>query len=130
VQHDGGFDLLLDLFDSRITYRSLYQRQSEIPPLLDLLVQEPANPRSLACAVGVVRAELGRLPEVPEAVPALPDPEEWPALARLCERAEDGSHARLLEFAELAQAGAAALSDALEKRYFAHVSDAFRSLPA
>ena len=47
VARDDGFDLLLQLFDSTITYRALYQRRLETAPLIDLLVQEQANTRSL-----------------------------------------------------------------------------------
>jgi uncharacterized circularly permuted ATP-grasp superfamily protein/uncharacterized alpha-E superfamily protein len=132
VLRDDGFDLLLELFDSRITYRSLYQRRSEIPPLVDLLVQEPSNPRSLACVTGLLLAELERVPGAQDAALAsiLSAPAAWPTLAQLCEPSAPGGFTRLLEFAARCRSGAAALSEALEKRYFAHVSDAFRSLGA
>jgi uncharacterized alpha-E superfamily protein len=130
VSHEDGFDLLLSLFDSRITYRSLYQRRNEIPPLLDLLVQEAANPRSTACVVRLLHAELARLPGPDNAglLAVLPALDDWPTLARLCEPEAGARHEALLEFMARAQSGAAALSDALEKRYFAHASDTFRSV--
>ena len=43
----AGFDLLLQLFDSTLTYRSLYPGRFEVPALIDLLVVEPTNPRGL-----------------------------------------------------------------------------------
>ena len=47
MAREDGYDLALQLFDSTITYRALYQRRLEVPPLVDLLVQESANPHSL-----------------------------------------------------------------------------------
>jgi uncharacterized circularly permuted ATP-grasp superfamily protein/uncharacterized alpha-E superfamily protein len=44
--HD--LDWLLDLADSSITYRSRYLAAPEWLPVLDMVVRDPANPRSLA----------------------------------------------------------------------------------
>jgi uncharacterized circularly permuted ATP-grasp superfamily protein/uncharacterized alpha-E superfamily protein len=130
VACDDGFDLLLELFDSRLTFRSTYQRRNEIPPLLDLLVQDRANPRSAACAVEVIRGELARLAgedgsaQLARAL-AL---ESWPQLEVLCARDGEGRYAALLDWMARAELGAGALSDALEQRHFAQVSDAFHSV--
>ena len=130
ILDDDGFDLLLGLFDSRITYRALYQRRQEIPPLLDLLVQDTANPRSLACVVGVLRTEITRLPSADgEAlVTTLPDAEQWPLLADLCTIDEDGQYARLLGFTAQLQVDAAEVSNAVEKLFFSHTADVFRQV--
>lgn len=126
---DDGFDLLLGLFDSRITYRALYQRRQEIPPLLDLLVQDAANPRAFACIVGVLRTEIARLP-VPQAeqlVALLPQSEGWPLLADLCAADDAGRYGKLLAFTARLQESAANLSNAVEKQFFSHTA-AFRPL--
>jgi uncharacterized circularly permuted ATP-grasp superfamily protein/uncharacterized alpha-E superfamily protein len=125
---DDGFDLLLALFDSRITYRALYQRRQEIPPLLDLLVQDAANPRALACIAGVLRAEIARLPtgDAEHLAALLPDASGWPPLADLCAVDEAGRFERLFEFTGELQASAAQLSNAIEERFFSHAIDAFR----
>jgi uncharacterized circularly permuted ATP-grasp superfamily protein/uncharacterized alpha-E superfamily protein len=130
ILDDDGFDLLLGLFDSRITYRALYQRRQEMPPLLDLLVQDSANPRAFACIVGVLRVELARLPaaEADELVALLPQAEQWPLLADLCALNEDGRFERLLDFARQLQTSAAELSNAIEKLFFSHTTDAFRQV--
>jgi uncharacterized circularly permuted ATP-grasp superfamily protein/uncharacterized alpha-E superfamily protein len=121
LEEEAGVDLLLVLFDSSVTYRALYQGRQELPPLLHLLVVDAANPRSLACIVERLRAELARLPAPPaELLDLLPLPEQWPSLARLC--AADAS-ARLPALAELARrlrAAAFAASDATGARYFSH----------
>ena len=57
-----GFDQLLELFDSAITFRARFQRRLELPALLALLVMDDSNPRALACVVRRLRTELGKLP--------------------------------------------------------------------
>ena len=72
--HPEGFDALLALFDSTITYRSRYQRRQELLPLLDLLVMDESNPRALACVLRRLRTELRKLPGGPATgAPPLPD---------------------------------------------------------
>ncbi len=61
VLHETGFDQVLALFNSTVTYRSRYQGQREITALVDLLVLETANPRSLGCAVDLIGRELAQL---------------------------------------------------------------------
>lgn len=130
ILEEDGFDLLLGLFDSRITYRALYQRRQEMPPLLDLLVQDAANPRAFACIVGVLRAELARLPapEADELAAVLPEADAWPLLEDLCAVDDEGRFQRLLEFTEKLQDAAAELSNAIEKLFFSHTADTFRQV--
>lgn len=63
--HPDGFDALLALFDSTITYRARFQRRQELLPLLDLLVMDEANPRAVACVLRRLRTELRKLPGGP-----------------------------------------------------------------
>lgn len=44
---DSGLTWLLELFDSVITYRSRYMAQPEWLPVMDLLIRDDSNPRSL-----------------------------------------------------------------------------------
>jgi uncharacterized alpha-E superfamily protein len=49
----AGIELLLELFDSAITFRARYQRHDDLLALTDLLVLDSANPRALpACCAG------------------------------------------------------------------------------
>jgi uncharacterized circularly permuted ATP-grasp superfamily protein/uncharacterized alpha-E superfamily protein len=57
-----GFDSLLTLFDSAITYRTRYQRQQDIPALLDLLVLDSTNPRAIETTVAGLREQFAFLP--------------------------------------------------------------------
>lgn len=131
VLADSGFNQLLELFDSTITYRALYQKRIEVPPLLELLMLDRENPRSLGWVAQTLRARVTRLPGRRADIDALlalaPDPDSW-QLAELCSRDQDQRHV-LLERA-LAQAVAAVLrlSDAISRRYFAHASGPDRSM--
>ncbi len=58
-----GFDLLLMLFDSAITFRARFQRRLEWPALVATLVSDESNPRALACMLRRLRTELAKLPE-------------------------------------------------------------------
>jgi uncharacterized circularly permuted ATP-grasp superfamily protein/uncharacterized alpha-E superfamily protein len=56
-----GLDWLLDLSDSSVTYRSRYLVAAEWLPVLDLLVRDEANPRSLAFQVKGLADYIGKL---------------------------------------------------------------------
>ncbi len=62
VRSDSGFNLVLALFDSTITYRALYQKRMEVPPLLDLLMLDRENPRALGYVAQTLRARIAKLP--------------------------------------------------------------------
>ena len=56
-----GLDWLLDLADSSVTYRARYLVGAEWLPVLDLLIREEANPRSLAFQVKGLVEYIGKL---------------------------------------------------------------------
>jgi uncharacterized circularly permuted ATP-grasp superfamily protein/uncharacterized alpha-E superfamily protein len=62
----GGVELLLELFDSTITFRARYQRHEDLLAVVDLLVLDSTNPRALAGVLRRLRTELGKLPGSPE----------------------------------------------------------------
>ncbi len=139
VLGDSAFGLLLDLFDSTITYRANYPGRQEIPALLNLLVLEPANPRSIACVLGVLRKELARLPgsadgpaaALADLLPVLDDGgAPGTALAALCERDGQGRYQALLDLAARLDAAASALSNEISRRYFSHASGRDQTLTA
>jgi uncharacterized circularly permuted ATP-grasp superfamily protein/uncharacterized alpha-E superfamily protein len=55
-------DALLDLTDSQITYRSRYMLGASLQPVLDLVMLDPYNPRSVAFQVERLDAEIAALP--------------------------------------------------------------------
>jgi uncharacterized circularly permuted ATP-grasp superfamily protein/uncharacterized alpha-E superfamily protein len=56
-----GLDWLLELSDSSVTYRSRYLVAAEWLPVLDLLVRDEANPRSLAFQAKGLADYIGKL---------------------------------------------------------------------
>lgn len=124
----AGFALLLDVFDSTITYRAYYQSRHEIPVLLNLLVLDTDNPRSLACIVDVLRGELARFPDSrslksDELLAILPDAGLGATLSELCERDADGRYAAVLALAQRMFDVANTLSNEIGRRYFSHAID-------
>jgi hypothetical protein len=90
----AGMELMLELFDSAITFRARYQRHQDLLALTDLLVLDSANPRSLA---GVLRgcAQLAtpwQNSSPPAAAP--PGPRAEPRRARGCRRDAESPPAR------------------------------------
>ena len=67
----AGIDLLLELFDSVITFRARYQRHEDLLALADMLVFDSANPRAFAGVLRRLRTELSKLPGPPEGLPSL-----------------------------------------------------------
>lgn len=58
-----GFETLLLLFDSSITYRTRYQGHQDIPAMMDLLVTDETNPRSFSCILKALDQEIRYLPD-------------------------------------------------------------------
>ncbi len=121
-QHPQGFDVVLDLFDSTITFRARFQRRLEVPAMLALLVLDETNPRSLACVVRRMRTELGKLPA---RTGAQDDLQAWlpyeglgVTLEELC-HPETGRKAVQSLLDRLVEAGWK-LSDEIGRQYFAH----------
>jgi uncharacterized circularly permuted ATP-grasp superfamily protein/uncharacterized alpha-E superfamily protein len=60
---DGALDVLLELADSQITYRMRYVMVAAAAPVIDLVVLDPNNPRSLAYQLARIEAHLAALPQ-------------------------------------------------------------------
>ncbi len=134
VLGDSGFNMLLDLFDSKITYRAYYPGRQEVPALLNLLVQEPANPRSLACVLSVLRKELARLPDTvagpgKDLVNLLPSEGVGVSLADLCLQTQ-GLYAGVLTLCGQLELAASSLSNEISLRYFSHAAGHDQTLTA
>jgi uncharacterized circularly permuted ATP-grasp superfamily protein/uncharacterized alpha-E superfamily protein len=59
-----SLDALLDLTDSQITYRSRYLLGPSLQPVLDLVMLDPYNPRSVAFQVDRLDTEIRDLPSL------------------------------------------------------------------
>jgi uncharacterized circularly permuted ATP-grasp superfamily protein/uncharacterized alpha-E superfamily protein len=127
---DEGFNLMLGLFDSTITYRAQFQARREVLPLLHLLVHDTDNPRSLAWVARTMRDRFIKLSRqeaawAAQVASSLPRPEDWP-LRRIGSPDAKGLYSNLAELLELCGDQAYALSNAMGRRFFAHVGAADR----
>jgi uncharacterized circularly permuted ATP-grasp superfamily protein/uncharacterized alpha-E superfamily protein len=59
---DDSLDVLLELCDSQITYRQRYVMVGARAPVIDLVVLDPSNPRSLAYQIDRIETHLAALP--------------------------------------------------------------------
>ena len=59
---DGGLELLLELADSQITYRQRYVMVAARAPVIDLVMLDPNNPRSIAFQLDRIETHLSALP--------------------------------------------------------------------
>jgi uncharacterized alpha-E superfamily protein len=62
-EETGRLVFLLELADSFITYRSRYRLDPMLPLVLDLLLLDESNPRSLAYQLASVSSHLAELPQ-------------------------------------------------------------------
>jgi uncharacterized circularly permuted ATP-grasp superfamily protein/uncharacterized alpha-E superfamily protein len=67
LAHVAGVELLLEQFDSLITFRARYQRHEDLLALTEVLVLDRANPRAFAGVLRRLRTELSKLPGPAEA---------------------------------------------------------------
>ena len=129
-EESGALLLLLELCDSVITYRSRYLTTPRIAPVLDLLLLDETNPRSLAYQVSALVNQIDGLPRDRE-MPGRTDEQrialalqtavrlgDTKALAR-----SDARHRRpdLEDLLEEAARALPLLSDRIALTYFSHV---------
>lgn len=150
IFEEGGFVATLALFGSTISFNAQYQQRRDIAALLDLLVLDRDNPRSLGWVLQTLR---GRLTKLASSTPGglddlargLPDPDHW-VLADLCGAAPAPGKSDLkadeatgektaryqpaIALLEQCYAAALTLSDSLSRRYFSHADAGSQSLGA
>ena len=152
VFDDSGFGAVLELFDSTITFHAQYQQRRDIPALLDLLVLDRDNPRSLGWVVQTLKGRLEKLAlgapgDLPALTANMPEPEAW-VLTDLCNQQHGAASAtasasaaaiatspeqrysRVMDLLAQCQASAYQLSDNTGRRYFSHATSTDHSLGA
>ena len=60
---DGSLDLLLELADSQISYRQRYVMIAALAPVIDLVMLDPNNPRSVEFQLDRIETHLDALPK-------------------------------------------------------------------
>jgi uncharacterized circularly permuted ATP-grasp superfamily protein/uncharacterized alpha-E superfamily protein len=134
VHEVSGFEAMVALFDSTITFHARYQQRRDVATLVDLLVLDGDNPRSLAWVTQTLRGRIARLAgSAPGKLSALshelPDPAGW-TLERLCEAGPQARYPALDQLLEACESAAYHVSDAIGIRYFTLTYDPFRSVGA
>ncbi len=110
-----GFEMLLALFDSTITYRTRYQSYQDIDSLIELLILDDTNPRAIIWILKELEQEIHHLPNTEREI------DIYSQLIKSCMPIEGAFE--VLSFSKrVAQAGKI-LSDELSGRYFAHIKE-------
>ncbi len=126
----SSLEMLLEVADSSITYRSRYYTVMQIAPVVDLLMNDEANPRSLAF-------QLIDLAEHCAALSSMPSGNGWPVLKQrqmeaaaerllqadieeLCEAPAGGKRRHLDSLFQELDAALPAFSQAIAMAYFSH----------
>ncbi len=128
-EEDGSLGLLLELADSIMTYRWRYLTAPMLAPVIDLLLTDESNPRSIAFQISAMERHVNDLPR------NLPPPQrgaeqriilllstnirlaEIPAL---CERDGRGRRAQLAALLGQVEDGLPDFSEAITRSYFSH----------
>ena len=116
---DGALRLMLELCDSAITYRYRYLSALQAAPVLDLVIGDETNPRSLAYQLDTAALHLSSLPGE-DALPLLPQVELMARALRGAVQQPDPIAAARLAIERTAK-GLAELSDSLSRAYFSHL---------
>ena len=134
VHEDGGFEAMINLFDSEITFHAQYQQSRDLAALIDLLVLDRDNPRALAWVAHTLRGRLARLAgAAPDQLSLMstnvPDPSLW-QLEPLCEPGLESRFGNLRQL--LLDCGDAAIqvSEDISVTYFTHAQTLGQSLGA
>lgn len=126
----GRLLLVLELADSLITYRSRYRLAPMLPLVLDLLVIDETNPRSLAFQLAALADQIDRLPqtgqgrsrtEVQRRALSLITEVRLLDVEKLAEIDADGRRLGLAQVLGAQVEQLPLLSDAITRRYFSVV---------
>lgn len=124
MDENGNLDWLLELSDSIITYRARYRAQPEWLPVLDLLLLDETNPRSILFQMNGILGTLGKIAQTHGACGEdllAPLKEELLAL----DRGADLNHGNALLGALLERIGdaSAALSEQISVQFFSYTDN-------
>jgi len=127
---EGGLDLLLELGDSTMTYRTRYLSVAQLPNVLDLLITDDTNPRSIAFQAATLKDHIAALPRDSEQasltreellVEAIASELKLLNIYNLCEaRTKSGKRLMLDRLLDRQQDRCTELSDTLARTYFSH----------
>ncbi len=128
-ERQGFLDRLLELADSFMTYRARYVSAPRLVPVLDLLLVDESNPRSVGFQLDALEQHAARLPRFGDALDRSPEQRQilsCQAAIRLADvrtLAQADSKGRRVELDTLLARVAGALADLSEtigRHYFSH----------
>jgi uncharacterized circularly permuted ATP-grasp superfamily protein/uncharacterized alpha-E superfamily protein len=128
-EDDGSLIMVLEIADSFMTYRSRYLSTPQLAPVLDLLLADETNPRSVAFQLAALGMHVEQLPResaadspgielaiTSNALEALRSAD----MAALCRRDRQGDRPALRAVLDQVAAGLPRFSDGLTRAYFSH----------
>lgn len=124
MDRNGNLDWLLELSDSIITYRARYRAQPEWLPVLDLLLRDESNPRSVLFQINGILGTLHRIAQTHGACGAhllAPLKEELTALAPGTDL--NYGNATLSELLNRIQLASATLSEHISVQFFSYTDN-------
>ena len=126
----GLLEALLECSDSLMTYRSRYRANLRLVAVLDLLITDESNPRSLAWQLNELELHIRKLPRTDIGAPVAPAEERISSsmthtlkmtdIEAVVESYELGHPERLQELLDSLLRDLPALSDAISLKYLAH----------
>jgi len=128
AERDGtieNLEVLLDLIDSQITYRSRYLVGVALAPVRDMALLDPNNPRSVAFQVARINNHLANLPTLrQDGIPEAPQ-----RLARMLDAEIAVAEAAKLDGQKILgfERALSRLAEAIEDRYFQRGANAMRA---
>ena len=128
---EGGLDLLLELGDSTMTYRTRYLSSVQLSAVVDLLLVDDTNPRSVAFQLAALDAHMEALPHDLEAATLPPERYLIASLRsaltlmdipRVCSQTNArGKRHELAKLLQSVQDQTYEVAEALARKYFSHV---------
>ncbi|MDB5896241.1 MAG: circularly permuted ATPgrasp family protein [Rhodoferax sp.] len=130
----GGFEAMISLFDSSITFHAQYQQSRDITALIDLLVLDRDNPRALGWVAHTLRGRLAKLAgsapnELSPLAMSVISPSGWD-LREISQPDAAGRYAVLEKRLDQTTDCAYAVSDEIGSIYFTHSRDLKQSVGA
>lgn len=136
LDDSAGFNAMLALFDCIITFNGRYQHRHDLAALLDLLVLDSENPRSLGWVAQTLHSRIIRLAQGgkdeqttfgDQLAGLLPAPALWP-LDLLCKRDHEGRYPILQSHLQACMQATWTLSERIAATFFTHSDQLRRSV--
>ncbi|MBK8174695.1 MAG: circularly permuted type 2 ATP-grasp protein [Rhodospirillales bacterium] len=128
-EEDGSLVLLLELADSLMTYRSRYLTTPMLPPVIDLLILDETNPRSVGFQVAALVEHVDALPRDLDANVRTPEQRlvlslltevRLAEIAQLCDEDSEGRRGSLEALLDTIGSALPHLSELITRDYFSH----------